>query len=655
MNEKIIANIKTLGIDMINEAKSGHPGIVLGAAPILYTLFLNHLNINTTDPSWENRDRFVMSAGHGSALLYATLYMAGFNIDINDLKNFRREGYKTPGHPEYGVTPGVDASTGPLGQGIAMAVGMALAEKINSSNTKIGNHSLIDYNIYVLAGDGDLMEGISYEASSLAGSLSLDNLIVLYDSNSISLDGKTQNVFDEDIEKRFKALNWDYELVKNGEDVKAIDNAINKAKNNKKPTLIEVRTILGRGSFLENNHSVHGKPLEQDDISQLKANLRIQDTPFYVDEEARTSFRKSIAARSDKKYQKWAEDYRLFLSSYENPSLYAYIFGKKTNYDFLNYHFNLEPMKEATRVTNKKIMNKIAPYIMNMVGGSADLASATNAYIENGKDITKEDFQGKNIHFGVREHAMGAILNGMALCHLKPFGSTFLAFSDYVKPAIRMSALMKLPVTYIFSHDSFLVGQDGPTHQPIEQISALRNIPNVKVYRPCDQNELIGTWNEIVNTYDNPNALLLSRTEVMPFSESKAENVKMGAYILRKETQNLDGIIIASGTEVQMAYHIADSLMREEKIDLRIISMPCMENFLLQSKEYQEEILPKEKKIFVIEASTSSDWYRFVTDDDYLFTANKFGVSGTKADVLNYFHFDFDYVKNKILNHIKNR
>lgn len=648
MNERIIANIKALGIDMIGEAKSGHPGIVLSAAPILYTLFLNHLNINTSDSNWENRDRFVMSAGHGSALLYAVLYMAGFPISIEDLKKFRKAGSLTPGHPEYGVTPGVDASTGPLGQGIAMAVGMAIAEKISSQNTKLKGHSLIDHNIYVLVGDGDLMEGISYEATSLAGSLNLDNLIVLYDSNQVSLDGKTKSVFDESIKKRFKAINWDYEFVKNGENVKSINLAIERAKRNKKPTLIEIRTILGRGSILEGSHIVHGKPLDKEDITQLKYNLKIQNTPFYVDEEAKNYFCTQIAKRSNAKYQRWADDYREFLNTYENSDKLSYIFGQKQSYNFLNYSFTSPIEKEATRVTNKKIMNEIAPYIINMVGGSADLASATNAYINDGGDITKENFSSKNIHFGVREHAMGAILNGMALSNMKPFGSTFLAFSDYVKPAIRMSALMKLPVTYIFSHDSFLVGQDGPTHQPIEQISALRNIPNLKVYRPCDRNELIGVWNEIVNTYHNPSVLLLSRTEVEQFENTSSKDVAMGAYILRKEQEKLDGIIIATGTEVQVAYHLANILFQENHMDLRVVSMPCMENFLSQTMEYQKQIIPKETKTFVLEASSSSDWYRF-TQKDYLFTVDKFGISGSKEEVIDYFEYNFEKLKNKIL------
>ncbi len=654
MDEKIINNIKSLAIDMIHEAQSGHPGIALGAAPILYTLYTKHLNVSTSDENWMDRDRFVMSAGHGSALLYATLYMAGFNITLEDLKRFRHFPSRTPGHPEYEKTPGVDVSTGPLGQGIATAVGLALGEKMLEARTNKGNNSLVNHKVYVLCGDGDLMEGISYEATSLAGSLKLDNLIVLYDSNNISLDGSTGGTFEENIEERFKSIGWNYELVKDGMSVSMIDKAIEKAKNSKKPTIIEIKTIIGKGSYLEGTAQTHGKPLTDDDIKQLKYNLGLPQTPFYVDENLRTEFRRKLAERTNIAYTRWANAYRAYASDSEFLKQIAFSFNSNIQCNFLNYDFQFEDnMKEATRVTNRKIMNTIASYVPFLIGGAADVASTTNAYLDGYGDIFGGNYLGRNIRFGVREHAMGAIANGLALSNFRPFVSTFLCFSDYLKPAIRMSALMHLPVTYIFSHDSILVGQDGPTHQPIEHLAMLRSIPNVTVYRPCDPNELVGAWNTILNNNHSPSILILSRTDVPKLQATRADFVQNGAYVIKKEREKIDAIIVASGTEVITAITLSELLYKEKNLDIRVVSMPSSNLFDKQSDEYKNQTLSKCNHIFTLEASSSFGFERYATNKEHILGIDSFGVSGTKDEVLKEMSFDFETLKNEIIKQIE--
>ena len=633
MDREIVNNIKTLGIDMIDKAGSGHPGIVLSAAPIIYTLYAKHMNVNVNDPLWENRDRFVLSAGHGSALLYATLYMAGF-LSLDDLKQFRHINSKTPGHPEYGVTNGVDMSTGPLGQGLASAVGMAIAGKqLNKKyeipkRSKLGKQqSLFDYHVYVLCGDGDLMEGISYEATSLAGSLKLNNLIVLYDSNDISLDGKTKGVFDDDIIDRFKALNWNTILVKDGTLISNIDKAIEEAKNSDKPTLIQIKTILGDGSINENTNKVHGSPLDKDDITKLKLKLKIEPEEFYVDMEAKENFSKQINERSLKKYN-------LF-----NQLSLEFNYTKQDNKIDLSHLVFDSNLKESLRVTNGKIMKEIERKLPNFIGGSADLSSSTKTIINN------------NINFGVREHAMGAILNGLALSNYHAFGSTFLVFSDYLKPSMRLSALMNLPVTYIFTHDSINIGQDGPTHQPIEQLISLRSIPNMSVFRPADAKEIVGSWEYIINN-KKPSCLVLSRNEVSLNKLTNSKSVMYGGYIVRKEN-HLHATIISTGSEVELSIKIADYLYETYKLDIRVVSMPNRELFLRQSKEYQESIVPKGYRTIVIEAGSKYGWEGFVYSDKYLITLDKFGCSGTSEEVLNEMDFSYDKILQKVIKLLK--
>ena len=629
IDNEAINSIKILALDMIDKAGSGHPGIVLGAAPVIYALYKDHLKVIPSKPDWINRDRFVMSAGHGSALLYSMLYHAGYDIDMEELKHFRELNSLTPGHPEYRVTPGVDASTGPLGQGIGIAVGMAMAERYLNAivNIEKKNSNFIDYYTYCLCGDGDLMEGISYEATSLAGSLKLNNLIVLYDSNDISLDGKTKGVFDDDIIKRFEALNWNTILVKDGNLISNIDKAIEEAKNSDKPTLIQIKTILGDGSINENTNKVHGSPLDKDDITKLKLKLKIEPEEFYVDMEAKENFSKQISERSLKKYN-------LF-----NQLSLEFNYTKQDNKIDLSHLVFDSNLKESLRVTNGKIMKEIERKLPNFIGGSADLSSSTKTIINN------------NINFGVREHAMGAILNGLALSNYYAFGSTFLVFSDYLKPSMRLSALMNLPVTYIFTHDSINIGQDGPTHQPIEQLISLRSIPNMNVFRPADAKEIVGSWEYIINN-KKPSCLVLSRNEVSLNKLTNSKSVMYGGYIVRKEN-HLHATIISTGSEVELSIKIADYLYETYKLDIRVVSMPNRELFLNQSKEYQESIVPKGYRTIVIEAGSKYGWEGFVYSDKYLITLDKFGCSGTSEEVLNEMEFSYDKILQKVIKLLK--
>lgn len=621
MDKQLINSIKALGIDMIDNAQSGHPGIVLGAAPIIYTLYSKHMNINVDDPKWLNRDRFVMSAGHGSALLYAMLYMVGFNVTLDDLKGFRQINSITPGHPEVDITPGVDMSTGPLGQGIASAVGMALAEKLLHVKNK-----LVDYYIYTLVSDGDLMEGVAYESLSLAGTLKLNNLIVLYDSNRISLDGKTDNVFNEDIIARFKAINFNTIVVEKPT-VKNIDKAIIQAKKSKKPTLIEIKTIIGQDSINENKNIVHGKPLDSDDIKQLKTKLKINLEPFNVDLKVRQQLIDDVKKRSLKKYNDVIDDFK-------NEAL---------NLNDLNLEEN------ELRNMNGHVLNKIAELIPNFIGGSADLASSTKSYLNNYPDIN-DDFNGRNIRFGVREHAMGSILNGLALSNFQVFGSTFLTFADYLKPAIRMTSLMNLPVTYIFTHDSINIGQDGPTHQPIEQLAMLRSIPNLYTFRPTNGLEIKKSWEYIINN-KVPSCMVLSRMKAIPFVEQDFD-INKGAYIVRQE-QALHAIIMATGSEVGLAIKVADYIYNNYKIDIRVVSVPCLELFNQQTDEYKQTILPTCYKVIVMEALSNYGWEGFVYNSKYLITVNDFGYSGQTDDVLAKFDYDFDKILEKVIKLLK--
>lgn len=640
----VINNLKSLSIDMINKAESGHPGIVLSAAPIIYTVYANHMHINPKDSNWVNRDRFVLSAGHGSALLYSCLYMLDF-ISLDDLKKFRQIDSITPGHPEYGVTPGVDVSTGPLGQGFASAVGMSIGSK--HLKEKFKNSNLIDYYVYVLCGDGDLMEGLSYEAASLAGTLKLDNLIVLYDSNNVSLDGRTSMTFDEDVRERFDAMGWYTTLVKNGNSVNEIDRAIKRAKKSGLPSLIEVKTVIGFGSLLENTNKVHGKPLDSDDILQLKSKLGVDLKPFWTDEDAINLFKNKVFERSNLKYDEWNNDYKEYFATLSKgrKSEINKFFDREIKFSVSDNPFDLV-LEESTRDSFSRVLNFFADKTDLLFGGSADLFSSTKTYIENGGDFGKDNYAGANIWFGVREHAMGSILNGIALSGYLPFGSTFLAFSDYLMPAIRMSALMDLPVTYVFTHDSINASSDGPTHEPINQLSNLRSIPNFTVYRPADFKETLGVLSAII-MLKKPSAVILSRQGIGQLSNTSPKKIINGAYVVRKEKDKLNGILIATGSEVETCVRIAEDLYKEG-FDLRVVSMPSMELFLKKPKSYRYNILPVGVKTFFVEAGSASGLRQFVSNDKYLICLNSFGKSGKTEDVLKKMNFSYDKIKKRI-------
>lgn len=642
LEEKIIGEIKSLGLDMIEEAGSGHPGIVLGAAPILYTLFLEHLRFAPEVPDFYNRDRFIMSAGHGSSLLYSVLYFAGYDISLDDLKSFRRLNSKTPGHPEYMKTPGVEMTTGPLGQGFATAVGCAIAEKHTASliNNK---EKVIDYNIYCLCGDGDLMEGVSYEAASLAGSLKLNNLIVLYDSNKVTLDGKTENVFDEDIAARFESMNWN--VLFTSDSVEDINNALIKAKSADKPTLIEVITTIGKGSLLAGSNKVHSGPLGEEEISKIKTSLGVRDIPFTISNEAVEEFRNYIKERN----KDLTVDFDTKLETLESDevSLLNKLMDKDKSIKLTSLDYNKpDDNEELLRISAKKVLNSYATISPLIIGGNADVSSSTKMYLNELSPFSKDNYKGRNINFGVREHAMAAIANGLALAGYRPFVSTFLSFSDYLKPALRLSALMNLPVTYIFTHDSISIGQDGPTHQPVEQLVSLRAVPNLEVFRPADSNEVIGSFKTIFEN-NKPSCLILGRDKIKILETTSISATSKGAYIAHNEERKLDGIIIATGEEVTLALSVM-KLLKEKGYDLRVISMPSIERYNLLTAEEKEELFPVGAKKFVIEKGSSYSWYSFVYKDSYLFTLDKFGTSGTKEEVDSFYGFTKEEISLKI-------
>ena len=642
IEEKIIGEIKSLGLDMIEEAGSGHPGIVLGAAPILYTLYLNHLRFDASNPNFYNRDRFIMSAGHGSSLLYSILYFAGYDLSLDDLKAFRRLNSKTPGHPEYRKTPGVEMTTGPLGQGFATAVGYAIAEKHTEAliNKK---EKVIDYNIYCLCGDGDLMEGVSYEAASLAGSLKLDNLIVLYDSNKITMDGKIDNVFDEDITKRFESMNWT--VLTTSDEPQDIDDAIIKAKEADKPTIIQVATTIGKDSSLAGSNKSHSGCFDKEEISKIKNILGVRDIPFTISNEAVEEFRSYIKERNKDLVTNF-DEIKEMLDEEEKSILNKLINQDKsiklTTLDYTKPDDN----EELLRISAKKVLNSYSLISPLIIGGNADTSSSTKIYLNELTPFTKDNYIGRNINFGVREHAMASIANGLALAGYRPFVSTFLSFSDYLKPALRLTALMDLPVTYIFTHDSISIGQDGPTHQPVEQLVSLRAIPNMEVFRPADSNEVIGSFKTIYEN-NSPSSLIIGRDSIKILESTSISATSKGGYIVHNEERKLDGVIIATGEEVTLALEVMQ-LLKEKGYDLRVVSMPSIERYNSLTKEEKEELLPLGVKKFVIEKESSYSWYSFVYKDSYLFTLDKFGASGKTEEVNSFYGFTKEEISLKI-------
>ena len=653
LNEKRIVNdIRLLALDMIHNASSGHPGIALGAAPILYTLFAYHLKFDLERKAWCNRDRFVMSAGHGSALLYASLFYCLDEFSIEQLKNFRKIGTPTTGHPEYNLNNRIEVTSGLLGQGFATSVGMAIGEKYLEGTFNRKKNTIFDYKVYCLCSDGDLMEGISYEAASLAGTLGLDNLIVLYDSNEVTLDGSTDKSFDEDVVGRFTSMNWEVITVKNGDSVGEISSAIDKAKKSKKPVLIKINTVIGKYSKYQGTNKIHGS-LEEDDFNNIRQELKA-GTPFTYSETDRNNLLKFIKDGTDDYYRDWYKEYEMYIANSTDSEKDAINLIIENEGISLDIDAVVDSSKifedKAMRDINYQIMNVIATFIPNFIGGSADLFCSTKTYLKGKNEFSIDNYSGRNINFGVREAAMGAIMNGLALTNLRSYGSTFLTFSDYMKPAIRMSAMMNLPVTYIFTHDSIRVGEDGPTHHPIEQLGALRSIPNLSVYRPCDYKEIIGSWTTILKE-GAPAVLVLPRGHNNTMKYTSPAKVSKGAYIISEVKTRLDLIIIATGSEVELAMQIKEELLKSY-IEARVVSMPNMNLFLKQDKDYQEQVLPTGYRRMVIELSNDANWYRFISSDEDFIGINRFGKSGSEEDILTYFELDIPDLVIKIKNNL---
>lgn len=647
-----IATIRSLGIDTINKANSGHPGMVLGSAPALYTLFNKELNIYNKEAEWINRDRFVLASGHASALLYSMLHLTGFDVTIDDLKNFRQLNSRTPGHPEIEMTHGVDASSGPLGQGIPMAAGMAMAEKFLASQYNKENFDIIDHYTYVLCGDGDMQEGVTYEAASLAGHLSLGKLIVLYDANKVTLDGALSMSFSENVKKRYEACNWQVLEVKDGNDINEIHKAIKKGKKEQfKPTLIIVNTVIGFGSANQGTNKVHGAPLGKEDGKNAKLSYGFDHDEFYVPEEVYEDFKKKTIKRGKSKFNKWNKLFNEYKEQYptEAKQLEDAIAGKYSlNIDELLKNYPVGH-NDATRNTSLEVIQEVAKQNPTFLSGTADLASSTKTKIKDEDDFSVENYNGRNLVFGIREFAMVAIMNGMTLHKgVKVSAGGFLVFSDYFKAAVRMACLMKLPIILPLSHDSIAVGEDGPTHQPIEQFAMLRSIPNMHVIRPGDAVEMAAAWKLAIESTENPTALILTRQNVETMENSSVEGVSKGAYVIGKEENHLDAIIIASGSEVNLAMK-AKKVLLEKGIDVRVVSMPCQEFFDQQDEQYKEAVLPNAmRKRLSVEMASSFGWHKYVGLDGITMSINEFGKSAPAQDVIQSYGFTVDGVVENI-------
>ena len=646
-----INTIRTLSADAIQKAKSGHPGLPLGAAPMAFTLFNDVMKISPHNPNWFDRDRFILSAGHGSMLLYSLLHLFDYGVTIDDVKNFRQLDSLTPGHPEFGHTVGVDATTGPLGQGISMAVGMAMAESHLASIFNTEDEKIIDHYTYSLVGDGCLMEGISNEASSLAGTLKLGKLIVLYDSNNITIEGDTETAFTENVRLRYEALGWDTFLVEDGNDIEKILSAIQSAKKTEKPSLIEIKTKIGYGSSKEGSASAHGEPLGEDNIPAFKQKLGWQyEESFFVPNEVREYMKKTVESKNNE-YLKWQEKINSYKSKY--PQKYE-LFLKYINNEIDERIFNDESIVSfdkdmATRESSGIVLNRIAKYVPQLFGGSADLGPSNKSIMTDCEFYSPKNRSGKNIHFGVREHAMAAICNGISLHGgLIPYCATFFVFSDYLKPSVRLSALMNQGVIYILTHDSIGVGEDGPTHEPIEHLAMLRSTPNVNVFRPCDATETAYSWLSALKFHCNtPSCLALTRQKLVNLEETSC-NCVFGGYVLKDFGEKIDLIIMASGSEVSLAYKVCERLL-EDNISARLVSMPCMDVFERQSDEYKELVLPNEiRKRVSIEALSTFGWGKYVGLDGISIGLDTFGASAPANQLFEKFGFTVDNVYDRI-------
>ena len=651
IEEMSVNAIRVLSADAIQKANSGHPGLPLGTAPVAYELFAKHMNYNPHNPDWVNRDRFVLSGGHGSMLLYSLFHLFGIgNLSLEEVKNFRQFGSLTPGHPEYGHTVGVEATTGPLGQGMAMAVGMAMAEAHLSSVFNKEGFPVVDHYTYVLGGDGCMMEGISSECFSLAGTLGLSKLIVFYDSNNISIEGSTDIAFTEDVVTRFKAFGFQTIEVEDGNDLEAIGKAIEEAKADKtRPSLIKVNTLIGYGCpAKQGKASAHGEPLGVDNVAALKENINWPcKGDFEVPKEVYDHY-KELADNMAKAEDKWNELFAAYVEKYpEMKELWDNYFDGYDMSDLFNSdeYWAKGDKPEATRSTSGTILNMIKKAMPNLIGGSADLAPSNKTNMKDAGDFSKDNYAGTNLHFGVREQSMAAIGNGLALHGgLKAFVATFFVFSDYVKPMARLSALMKLPLTYVFTHDSIGVGEDGPTHEPIEQLAAFRSLPDFTVFRPCDRTETAAAWMYAVENECGPTGLVLTRQNLPQMEGSSKDALKGGYIIAESEKAVPDAIIIASGSEVSLAVNAKEEL-KKSGIDVRVVSMPSMELFDKQSAEYKESVLPNAvRKRVAVEALSDFGWYKYVGLDGKVIAMEGFGASGPAATLFEHFGFTVDNV-----------
>ena len=656
MSNLSVNAIRFLGIDAIEKSKSGHPGVVMGAAPMAYDLFTKQMRVNPEVPNWVNRDRFILSAGHGSMLLYALLHLSGFqDVTMDEIKNFRQWGSKTPGHPEFGHTAGVDATTGPLGQGISMATGFAQAERFLAAKYNREGYNIFDHYTYVICGDGDLMEGVSAEAASYAGLQKLDKLIVLYDSNDINLDGETKDSFTESVRDRYNAYGWHTALVKDGTDLEAINAAIEAAKVSGKPSLIEVKTVIGYGSpNKQGTNAVHGAPLGAEEAAATRKALAWDYAPFEIPEEVYEDYRVNVAERGKAAYDAWEKLVEEYKQAYPDlaDEVAAIIAGqdpveiKPEDFPVVETGFS-----QATRNSSQDALNAAAKVLPTFLGGSADLAHSNMTYIK--EDGLQDDAHrlNRNIQFGVREFAMGTILNGMALHGgLRVYGGTFFVFSDYVKAAIRLSALQGLPVTYVFTHDSIAVGEDGPTHEPIEHLAGLRAIPNLNVLRPADARETQAAWYLALKSQTTPTALVLTRQNLTVEAGTDFDKVARGAYVVYETAGGFDTILLASGSEVNLAVAAAKELEAQgEKV--RVVSVPSTDIFDVQDAAYKEEILPNAvRRRVAIEMAATQSWYKYVGLDGAVIGIDKFGASAPAAKVMEEYGFTVAHVVEVVKN-----
>lgn len=652
LDELCIRTIRMLAVDAVEQAKSGHPGLPLGAAPMAYVLWTRFMRYNPRNPLWPNRDRFILSAGHGSALLYTLLHLTGYDLSLDDLKRFRQWGSKTAGHPERDPSIGIEVTTGPLGQGFAMGVGMALAERFLAAQFNRPGFPLVDHYTYAIVSDGDLMEGVTAEAASAAGHLKLGKLVYLYDDNQISIEGSTDITFTEDRRARFESYGWHTVTVEDGNDVAAIEAAISEAhRETERPSLVLVRTHIGYGSPKQDSASAHGEPLGPEAVKLTKAFYKFEGKPlFYVPEETVAHMRNAVT-RGEMVEGEWKTLFSEYRAAFPEE---AEKFDRQTRgnlpqgWDAEIPVFSASEGKLATRVASGKVLNGIAARVPNILGGSADLAPSTKTIIAGSGDQDALNPQGRNVRFGVREHAMGAMLNGMA-AHggVIPYGATFLIFSDYLRPAIRLSALMDVQVIYVFTHDSIGVGEDGPTHQPIEQVASLRAIPNLLVIRPADANETAEAW-RVAMEQSKPVALMLTRQGLPILDREKyapAHGLSQGAYILSDADGQPDLILMASGSEVQLALQAQERLSQEKGIRARVVSMPCWELFEQQPREYRDRVLPPQVRARLsIEAGSCLGWSRWVGDAGVCISVDRFGSSAPGSHVMSEYGFNVDNV-----------